>query len=67
MDLHSESVAAFFDVPVMHYSAKELFLAYLKQEIKEKDLVVVSPDFGAMKKSRQFAQKLDLNQICVNK
>lgn len=67
VDLHSESVAAFFDVPVMHCSAKELFLNYLKKTVKEKNLVVVSPDFGAMKKSRHFARELNLHQVVINK
>jgi len=67
VDLHSESVAGFFDVPVMHYSTKELFINYLKKNIRIRNSVVVSPDFGAMKKSRSFAQKLRLNQIVINK
>ncbi len=66
VDLHNDSVAGFFEIPVMHYSARQLFVDYIKKEIKN-NAVVVSPDFGAMKRSRLFAQDLKLEQIAIDK
>jgi ribose-phosphate pyrophosphokinase len=65
-DLHNDSVVGFFDIPVMHYSARDLFVNYIKSKVG-KNSVVVSPDFGAMKRSRTFAQDLKLTQASINK
>lgn len=66
VDLHSESVTGFFDIPVMHYSARDLFVQYIKKNISNNS-VVVSPDFGGMKRSRLFAKDLNLDLVNINK
>ncbi len=66
VDLHNDSVVGFFDIPVMHYSGRELFVQYIKNKINDQ-CVVVSPDFGGMKRSRVFAQDLHLEQVLMNK
>lgn len=65
-DLHSDSVVGFFDVPVMHYTAREIFVDYIKKNI-DNNSVVVAPDFGSMKRSRVFANDLKLRQVLINK
>ena len=65
-DLHNDSVVGFFEVPVMHYTGRELFTNYIKENVKNNS-VVVAPDFGSMKRSRVFANELNLNQVFINK
>ena len=65
-DLHNDSVVGFFDVPVMHYTGRELFVDYIKENVSNNS-VVVAPDFGSMKRSRIFANDLFLDQIYINK
>ena len=48
MDLHSDQIQGFFNVPVDHLTAMPLFVDYFsKKELK--DLVVVAPDTGRAK------------------
>jgi ribose-phosphate pyrophosphokinase len=59
VDLHAGQIEGFFNVPVDHLRAMPLFADYLR----EKDLrqaVVVAADEGAVKRSKQLADRLDL-------
>src|SRR5215203_6587196 len=48
MDLHSQQIQGFFDIPVDHLYAAPVMYKYL-QEKQLKNLVVVSPDVGGLK------------------
>ncbi len=54
LDLHNRATLGFFDIPVVELSAKQLFLSYFAGF----DGVVVAPDEGSIKASREFAEKL---------
>jgi len=59
VDLHAGQIEGFFNIPVDHLRAMPLFADYLR----EKDLrnaVVVAADDGAVKRSKQLADRLDL-------
>lgn len=59
IDLHAGQIEGFFNIPVDHLRALPLFADYLR----EKDLrkaVVVAADDGAVKRSKQLADRLDL-------
>ncbi len=59
MDLHAGQIEGFFNIPVDHLRAMPLFADYLR----EKNLpapVVVAADDGAVKRSKQLADRLDL-------
>lgn len=58
VDLHAGQIEGFFNIPVDHLRAMPLFADYLR----EKDLhaaVVVAADDGAVKRSKQLADRLD--------
>lgn len=57
VDLHSEIVAGFFDIPIIHLSAESVFADVLTKN--SDDYVVVSPDAGAAKRAQHFAEKLN--------
>lgn len=59
MDLHAAQVQGFFSKPVDHLYASALLCEYAKRMgIVNDDLVVVSPDAGAAKRARAFANIL---------
>lgn len=66
MDLHTEQIQGFFDIPVDHLYARPLFVKALK-ELKLKAAVVVSPDIGSNKMARKFAEDLKLDLAIVDK
>lgn len=57
LDLHSDNIIGFFDVPVVHLSAIPLFANYIKRKYGHK-VLVVSPDFGGAKRARRFARNM---------
>ncbi len=57
MDLHAGQIQGFFDIPVDHLYARPVFIKEIKKR-KIKDLVVVSPDTGAVKMAHAYAKLL---------
>ncbi len=54
MDLHSQQIQGFFDIPVDHLFASPVFFKYL-EKLNADNLVVVSPDVGGMKMAAAYA------------
>jgi ribose-phosphate pyrophosphokinase len=67
LDLHNPSIPGFFSVPTYHLSAKNLFINELKSTSQLEDAVVVSPDFGGLKRARSFAQSIDAPLLNIDK
>ncbi len=57
MDLHSQQIQGFFDIPVDHLFASPVFFQYLQSKRTNK-LVVFSPDVGGMKMASAYADVL---------
>ncbi len=57
LDLHSDNIIGFFEIPVVHITAIPLFAKYIKRKYP-KNVLVVSPDFGGAKRARRFAKEL---------
>jgi ribose-phosphate pyrophosphokinase len=58
MDLHAEPIAGFFNLPVDHLTSINLLSDYFAAK-KLKDIVVVSPDEGRVKKTRKMVSALN--------
>jgi ribose-phosphate pyrophosphokinase len=54
MDLHSQQIQGFFDIPVDHLFASPVFFDYLGH-MRSENIVVVSPDVGGMKMAAAYA------------
>ena len=66
MDLHSDQIQGFFDVPVDNiYSAPILLGDIWKQNYE--DLIIVSPDVGGVVRARAFAKRLDCDLAIIDK
>ncbi len=66
MDLHTEQIEGFFDIPVDNLYARSLFVEAIKKR-KLKNAIVVSPDVGRNKMARSFAEDLKLDLAIVDK
>jgi len=66
MDLHTEQIQGFFNIPVDNLYARPLFVKMIR-ELKLKNPIVVSPDIGSNKMVRKFAEDLKLDLAIVDK
>jgi len=68
MDLHADQIQGFFNIPVDHLMALPLFTSYFKSlNLKQEDLVVVSPDTGRAKAAKKFADTLGATLAIIHK
>ena len=58
LDLHSEQIQGFFNIPVDHLSTIPLFSRYFKEHLDLENVVVVSPDTGGTNRARKLADRL---------
>lgn len=58
MDLHSQQIQGFFDIPVDHLYASPVFFEYLSARKSAHPLVVCSPDVGGMKMAAAYADTM---------
>ncbi len=58
MDLHSQQIQGFFDIPVDHLYASPVFLKHFSEDVRSDRLVVCSPDVGGMKMAAAYADSL---------
>lgn len=66
VDLHSQQIQGFFDIPVDHLYANPVIVSYLKEKQLD-NLVVVSPDTGGTKLAYAYAQLLNADIAIVAK
>lgn len=65
VELHNESILGFFKIPVVHVSGLGVFQEQFKK--MKDDLVVITPDAGALKRSQKFAEDLDVPLALIEK
>jgi ribose-phosphate pyrophosphokinase len=66
MDLHAGQIQGFFNIPVDHLYAVNVFVDYFKK-LKLKNFVLVSPDVGGIKMARAYAKRLGASLAIVDK
>lgn len=68
MDLHAPQIQGFFDVPVDHLYASRVLNSYVKRQGWDpKDIVVVSPDEGSIKRAVGHAKRIGGTIAVVDK
>ena len=68
LDLHSPQIQGFFDIPVDHLYAAPLLVNFFNENVaKNAPLVVVSPDVGAVKMARSYAQPISADLAIIVK
>ncbi len=66
MDLHSDQIQGFFDIPVDNIYAAPIILADVWQQTYP-NLIVVSPDVGGVVRARAFAKQMDCDLAIIDK
>lgn len=66
MDLHSEQIEGFFDIPVQNLLSYQLLIPHCSS-LGLKDLVVVAPDKGGIKFAGVYAKQLDVPLALIDK
>lgn len=60
VDLHTDQLQGFFDLPVDHLPARQIFAEHFKYlGLRGEDAVVVSPDVGGVHQAKLLADELD--------
>lgn len=67
LDLHAGQIQGFFDIPLDHLYAVNIFVQYLKKNHELDNFVVVSPDVGGIKMARAYAKRLGVPLAIVDK
>ncbi len=66
IDLHAGQLQGFFDIPLDHLYAVNVFVDYFRKKEIE-DIVIVSPDVGGTKMARAYAKRFDAGLAIVDK
>jgi len=66
VDLHAEQIQGFYDIPFDHFVGYPQFVNYLLKK-KLKNIVIVSPDIGGVKRGRKMAVLLKAPLAVVDK
>lgn len=66
VDLHTDAIQGFFDIPVDHLVGYPQFAEYFLRE-KIKNLVIVAPDVGAVKKAAKLGTLLHVPLVFIDK
>lgn len=66
MDLHAGQIQGFFDIPLDHLYAINVFVDYFKKKSID-DVVVVAPDVGGIKMARAYAKRLEAGLAILDK
>lgn len=66
MDLHSDQIQGFFDIPVDNIYAAPIILADVWQQTYP-NLMVVSPDVGGVVRARAFAKQMNCDLAIIDK
>ena len=65
IDLHSETIQGFFDMPADNVYATKFMVDDIKENNDRKEVVVVSPDVGGVVRSRALAKLLDDTDLAI--
>jgi ribose-phosphate pyrophosphokinase len=67
IDLHASAIQGFYNTPVVHLNGNRIFTRYIKS-LNLENLVICSPDHGAVKKNTDFAKAFpDSTFAVINK
>ncbi len=67
MDLHADQIQGFFDIPVDHLYAAQVFIQYFKTLKDIENYIIVSPDAGAILRARFVAKHLNTDISIIDK
>lgn len=68
LDLHAGQIQGFFDIPVDNLLANPILAGYFEDNFPDsKNLVVIAPDVGGVKRARSVAERLNVSLAIIEK
>jgi len=67
LDLHTDAIQGFFDIPVDHLFAAKILAEHIRNRHGKEELTIVSPDPGGTKRARYIANMLEAPMAFVDK
>lgn len=67
MDLHSGQIQGFFNIPVDNLYASPVLLQYIRRQLNQNEVTIVSPDAGGVERARDFATRLNASLAIIDK
>ncbi|MBT1708694.1 ribose-phosphate diphosphokinase [Fulvivirgaceae bacterium PWU5] len=66
LDLHTNAIEGFYKIPLDPLSSLKLFVGHIKS-LNLPDLCLCSPDFGGIKRIKQYKKHVDADMVVINK
>ncbi len=66
LDLHTNAIEGFYKIPLDPLSSLRLFLDHIRKQ-NLSDLCLCSPDFGGIKRIKQYKKNLNAEMVVINK
>lgn len=66
LDLHTNAIEGFYTIPLDPLSSLRLFVDHIKDS-RLKNLCLCSPDFGGIKRIKQYKKHIDAEMAVINK
>ncbi|MGL4348720.1 MAG: ribose-phosphate diphosphokinase [Chlamydiales bacterium] len=66
VDLHTDQIQGFFDIPVDNLHSRHVFIDTLQHQLSG-DLIVASPDMGSIGLAKDFGRALTADMAVINK
>lgn len=66
LDLHTNAIEGFYKIPVDPLSSLKLFINHIQQSNID-NLCLCSPDFGGIKRIKQYKKNLTADMVVINK
>lgn len=66
LDLHTNAIEGFYKIPLDPLSSTRLFVDHI-EGLKLNNLCLCSPDFGGIKRIKQYKKILDCEMVVINK
>ncbi len=67
LDLHAGQIQGFFNIPFDHIFALPVFFNHIKKNYDINNLTLVSPDAGAVERTRAYGKRLDCPLAIIDK
>ena len=67
MDLHSDQIEGFFDIPVTHIFASKVYVDYVKNNLDLTNVKFATADTGGIKRSTFYSNYFNLGQAVAHK
>jgi ribose-phosphate pyrophosphokinase len=67
LELHAGQIQGFFDIPTDNLYSTPVFARDIAERYKGKDVVIVSPDVGGVRRARAIAKRIEADLAIIDK